>query len=189
MNMPIVDLGNLGKLLRAVSQIKTPSFVRIENYSNEKGEVANYTINLGVSYENAKESDTKYLSNELNIIDTDFGSVKEYAKEAWSELLIARTKPTKATINRSNGQSDAYTTICPNVRVHNETGRIFIYGFVVKKDVILEGSGYDSVNSSPLTIAKRKIEKNLKATNFRQLAFDKLDTVKVKGEELIITIG
>jgi hypothetical protein len=60
---------------------------------------------------------------------------------------------------------------------------------MIQKDVIIEGSGYDSVNSSQLTIAKRKIEKNLKATNFRQLAFDKLDTVKVKGEELIITIG
>lgn len=184
------NLANLGKLLAVISQIKTPSFVRVLNYSNDKGngEVANYTINLGISYANAKQSDTEFLKDANNFKDIDFGSVKHLAEQARKEMLESRVNPKRATVNRSEAQTEAYITVCPNVRVHKESGRVFIYGLVVRKDVVKEGS-YDKVDSSPLTIAKRKIEKTLKATQFRQLAFDKLDTVKAKGEEIEITIG
>ena len=185
------NFGNLGKLLAAISQIKTPSFVRVLNYSNDKGqgEVANYTINLGISYGNAKLADSLWLANPLNIIEVDFGSIANtFAKQAWVEMYQAKIKPTQESINRSEGQTEAYITVCPNVRVHKETGRVFIYGFVVSKDVVTEGS-YKAVNSALVTIAKRKIGKHLKTENFRQLAFDKLKSIKVKGEEIVITVG
>jgi hypothetical protein len=184
------NLENVGKLLAVISQIKTPSFVRIMNYSNAKGqgEVANYLINLGISYANAKEADTIWLSNPLNIVDVEFGTVKAFAKQAWGELLEARTNPNQATKNRSQAQTDAYITVCPNVRVHKESGRVFIYGLVVSKEIVIEGK-YDQVASSAVTIAKRKIGKHLKAENFRQVAFDKLQLVKAKGETIEITIG
>lgn len=184
------NLNEIGKLVAIISQIKTPSFVRIINYSNDKGngEVANYTLNLGVKYENAKEADSVFLLDTENRKQIDFGSVAHASVEAWNEMLESRLAPTKKTVNQSNGQSDAYATLCPNVRLHIEEQRIFIYGFVVSKDVVKEGS-YKKVNSSAKTIAKRKIEKHLKATQFRQFAFDKLASVKVKGSEIEIAIS
>jgi hypothetical protein len=183
-----VNLENVGKLLAVISQIKTPSFVSVLNYKNDQGEVSNYTINLGASYGNAKEADTEWLKNQTNIVDVDFGDYKAFAKEAWAEMLEARTNPKQATVNRSEGQTEAYITVCPNIRVHKETGRIFIYGFVVSKTVLVKGT-YKSVNSSGKTLAKKKIGKHLKTENFRQVAFDKLETVKAKGQEIEITVG
>lgn len=190
--MTNAHLSNLGKLLAAVAKIKTPSFVRIVNYSNDKGngEVANYTINLGVDYGNAKTSDALWLANPLNIVEVDFknDAIRASAQTAWTEMLQAKVKPLQETKNRSQAQQDAYITVCPNVRVHKVSGRVMIYGFVVNKNVIVEGS-YTAVNSSFVTLAKKAIGKHLKTENFRQFAFDKLKSVKVKGEEIEITIG
>jgi len=183
------NLTEIGKLVAIISQIKTPSFVRIINYSNDKGngEVANYTLNLGISYENAKQADSVFLLDTENINKVDFGSVAHASVEAWNEMLESRLAPTKKTQNQSEGQTDAYVTLCPNVRLHIAEQRIFIYGFVVSKEVIKPGT-YKAVNSSTKTLAKRKIEKHLKATQFRQFAFDRLQSVKVKGEEIEISL-
>lgn len=181
------NLTEIGKLVAIISQIKTPSFVRILNYKNDKGEIANHTINLGVKYENAKKADGVFLLDTNNINKVDFGAYASASVEAWNEMLESRLAPTKETVNRSNGQSDAFVTLCPNVRLHIAEQRIFIYGFVVSKDVIVPGT-YKAVNSSAKTLAKRKIDKHLKATQFRQFAFDKLQSVKVKGEEIEIAL-
>lgn len=182
------NLTEVGKLVAIISQIKTPSFVRIINYSNDKGEgeIANYTINLGIKYENAKAADIEFLRDDKNILNIDFGSqdIAVHATSARIEMLHSRLKPG----TRSQAQSNAYTTLCPNVRLHIEKQRIYIYGFVVRKDVVKVGN-YKDVDSAPLTIAKRKIEGQLKGTQFRQFAFDKLKSVKVKGEEIEITIA
>jgi hypothetical protein len=181
------NISEIAKLVAIISQIKTPSFVRILNYSNDKGqgEVADYTINLGIKYENAKASDIEFLRNPLNLENVDFGKSVQWAQTARLEMLESRTK----VVNRqSEAQSDAYITLCPNVRLHIAKQRIYIYGFVVRKDVTVKGN-YATVDSSPLTLAKKKIEKELKATQFRQFAFDKLASVKVKGEEIEITIA
>lgn len=179
------NITELAKLVAIIAEIKTPSFVRILNYSNDKGhgEVANYTINLGIKYENAKKSDIEWLKDANNLKGIDFGSVAQYAESARVEMLNARLKPGR----QSQAQSEAYQTLCPNVRLHKEKQRIYIYGFVVRKDVVVEGFYAESA-SAPDTIAKRKIEKELKATQFRQFAFDKITSVKAKGEEIEIVL-
>lgn len=181
------NITGIAQLVTLISQIKTPSFIRIINYSNDKGggEVANYTINIGIKFENAKASDKAWLQDEKNLALVDFGSadIAVHATSARLEMLASHLKQN----NQSKAQTDAYETLCPNVRLHKEKQRIYIYGFVVRKDVIVEGN-YKSVDSDTLTIAKRKIGDHLKATKFRQFAFDKLASVKVKGEEIEITI-
>lgn len=178
------NITELAKLVAIIAEIKTPSFVRILNYSNDKGhgEVANYTINLGVKYENAKQSDIEWLKDANNLKGIDFGDFAQYAESARLEMLEARLKPGA----QSKAQSDAYQTLCPNVRLHIEKQRIYIYGFVVRKDVVKEG--FYTGSSAADTMAKKKIEKHLKATQFRQFAFDKITSVKVKGEEIEIVL-
>ena len=180
-------INQLGKLVAIISQIKTPSFIRIINYSNEKGqgEIANYTINLGISYENAKASDIAWLRDEKNLLNVDFGSrdISIHANTARNAMLFARLNTSRQSI----AQTNTYETLCPNVRLHKEKQRIYIFAFVVRKDIVKTGN-YKPVDSDTLTIAKRKIEDHLKATQFRQFCFDKLKSVKVKGEEITITL-
>lgn len=179
------NITELAKLVAIISEIKTPSFVRILNYSNDKGhgEIANYTINLGIKYENAKKSDIEWLKDSNNLNNIDFGSVAKHSELARIDMLNARLKPGR----QSQAQSDAYETLCPNVRLHLEKQRIYIYGFVVRKDIVKAGF-YTSTDSAELTVAKKKIEKELKATQFRQFAFDKISSVKVRGKEIEITL-
>lgn len=178
------------QLLTLVSEIKTPSFVRIINYSNDKaiGELAHYTINMGISYENAKEKDTEFLKDPENIKSIKFGLFQQFAETARQEMLDANQLKTIDSQVRSEAQIDAYMTIANNIRIHKETGRVLIYGLVVAKDVVKEGV-YRPVNSRPLTIAKNMIRKELKATKFRQFALDKIVTVKAKGTEITIELA
>lgn len=174
--------GNIGTLLAVISQIKTPSFVSVNNYLSAKDELANHTINLGISYGNAKDSDIAFLSDAKNIQTIDFGDLAPYAENARLEMLQSKVSETNPY---SIGQSEAYITVCPNVRVHIESGRIYIYGLVIKKHVIKAGI-YKQVNSRPLTLAKNLIKNELKTSKFREFAFDKLGTVTAKGTEIEI---
>lgn len=167
------------QLLAKLAGQKTPTFISIKNYRNNEGEVSNYVINIGASYENAKKLDTEFLSNPTNIEKIDFEGVAMYKEQARIALLEANKKPS----NQSIAQQEAYTTVFPNVRVHNETGRVYIFGFKISKQVITPIQ-YKSVNHSPLTIAKDKIRKQLKAPNFRQYCTDKLVSITMKGETL-----
>jgi hypothetical protein len=110
------------------------------------------------------------------------GTIDEQARIA---LIEAIKKPSKG----SEAQTEAYLTVAPNVRLHLESGRLFAFGFTLPNSkVVLKAGIYPTVNSSPLTIAKDKIRKQLKHTKFRQFAFDKLTTVKVNGETLEIEL-
>lgn len=167
------------RLFVLLANQKTPTFIAVKNYTNEFGEVSNYVLNIGASYANAKESDTETLKVKENFTAIEFGSVALYSEEARIALLNANLKPSK----QSKAQTDAYTTICPNVRMHNETGRLYVFGFRISKTVLKAGN-YPTSNSSALTIAKNKIKETLKAPKFRQYCLDKLVEIRMSGETL-----
>ncbi len=139
------------RLFTLLAGQETPTFVSIKNYQNNQGEISNYVINIGASYGNAKNKDTEFLSEPGNLAAIEFGSLAPYSEDARIALLTANLNPS----NQSEAQTDTYTTICPNVRMHNDTGRIYIFGFKVSKTVLVEGV-YPKVNSRPLTLAKEK---------------------------------
>jgi len=167
------------RLFALLAGQQTPTFVSVKNYTNNEGEVSNYVINIGADYGNAKESDTVFLADAKNLSEIEFGSVAPYSEDARIALLKANLKPS----NQSIAQTDAYTTICPNVRIHNETGRLYVFGFKISKTVLVPVV-YPTVHSSALTIAKEKIRKVLKAPQFRQYCLDKLVEIKMQGETL-----
>lgn len=168
------------QLYAAMAGQKTPTFASVKNYCNNQGEISNYVVNFGASYENAKERDIETLSDPSCIATLDFGSVVNYAEQARIALLAAMLTES----NQSKGQQDAYTSVFKNVRVHNETGRVYIHGFRISKQVLVPVS-YKPVNSAPLTIAKDIIrEQILKSSKFRQFCVDKLVEIKMNGETL-----
>lgn len=168
------------KLFELLAGQQTPMFISVRNYRNEQNELSNYVINIGASYENAKLADTEKLKVADNFKDIDFGKVAAFSEEARIALLEAILNPSS---NHSKGQIEAYETICPNVRMHLETGRLFIYGFRISKEVLEKGT-YKPVNSRPLTIAKDLIRETLKATKFRNFCIDKITEVRMKGNTL-----
>lgn len=155
------------------------SFVSIRNYTNKFGEVSNNLINVGASYEKAKAKDIEFLEN-LNVNDYQFKSDLTLIDEARKELIASFIKPSES---RSNGQKDAYTNIVAGVKVHNETGILYIYGYRERKEVLKAGE-YPTVNSKPLTIAKDELRKLLRTGKFTQYALEIGNEVRANGETL-----
>ena len=155
------------------------SFVSIRNYTNSNGEVANHLINVGASYANAKKADIEFLES-INLSAYDFKSDKSLLEQARLELIAAFHNPSET---RSNGQKDAYTGILDGLKVHNESGKVYIYGYRERKTVQIEGT-YPSVNSKPLTIAKNELRKLLKTGKFTQYALEVGNEIRANKETL-----
>src|SRR6478735_2830060 len=179
----LTDSDVKARLFELLAKQNCPKFISVRNYTNEQGEVSNYVINIGADFATAKENDGLYLLDGDNIKAIDFGNVKAYSEEARVALLAANMKLTRDSVVRSDAQTNAYTTICENVRMHNETGRLYIFGFRVSKTVLVPGN-YGPDTRRALTIAKDKIRENLKTSKFRQFCIDKIVEVRMNGETL-----
>lgn len=163
------------QLIALIAAQGTPKFISVRNYENNEGEVSNYVINIGVDYGKAKDSDTNLLRDAKNFK----GIVEGYSDAARIALLSANLKPSR----QSEAQQDAYTTLCPNLRMHNETGRLYVFGFRISKTVLVEGN-YGRDTRSKSTLDKDAIREVLKATKFRQFCLDKLVEIRMNGETL-----
>lgn len=184
MNVSPKALAVITNVKQAVEKsITGVSFMSVNNYTNKSGETANHLINIGIKYESAKKKDIALL-NELDIKkaikEHGFTSSIELLEQAKKDLMVGFIKPDAA---RSQGQKDAYTVLFEGVKVHNETGILYIYGYREKKTVIKEGE-YKTVNSAPLTIAKNELKKLLKTNKFVNFALEVGNTLKLNGETL-----
>jgi hypothetical protein len=169
--------------LRHLVNQKGARFVAFKGYENKQGEISNITVNIGVSYANAKERDTEKLRNAENFAHLRFEGtlVASFAEQARIDLLQANIKP---SVEKSQAQKDAYETIIPNIlKVHKETGALFVFGFVHSKEVVKKGV-YKEVNSSALTLAKNVIKKALDAPKYRQYDIEKIGMVRINGETI-----
>lgn len=157
------------------------SFVNICNYKNKKGEVQCALINVGVSYETAKKKDIEYLKN-LDVSMLNSRLPNNLLEEARQSLLGALISPNKT---RSQAQKNAYTHITNGIKMHNETGVLYVFGMKVRKTVIQKGK-LEEDKRRPLTKAKDAIRSYMKTTKYRQFRVPEFDKVTIKGTELII---
>lgn len=106
-------------------------------------------------------------------------AVLQNAKEA---LIASQIAPSKA---RSEAQTNAYTRLAnaPQIKVHNQSGKIFIEGYQVSKKVIVKGT-YKAVNSRPLTIAKNAIKKGMKVSKIRQYTLTEINLMRLNKKTL-----
>jgi hypothetical protein len=178
------DKATVGELIvnlkKAVQNSPTKvSFVSIKGYKNKFGEISNNLINVGISYQKAKQKDIEFLTN-LDINSFDSKLDKALLEQARTELIQSFITPEK---NRSEGQINAYTPIIDGVKVHNETGVIYIYGYREKKEILTEGT-YPVVNSKPLTIAKNELRKKLSTGKFVNFSIEEITTIRANKQTL-----
>jgi len=174
----------IDNLTQAVRKSPTGvSFVSIKGYTSvESGEVSNNLINIGYSYETAKQKDIDFLTT-FDATKHTFKSERvnsAIATQAATALLEAFKKPNE---NRSIGQIDAYMSITGGLKVHIGTGEVYVYGYREKKEVVKEGV-YKTVNSADLTIAKNEIRKLLKTGKFTQYRLSNITALKANGQTL-----
>ena len=175
------------KALQVISMLKQAtensitgvSFVSIRNYTNSSNEASNNLINVGINYEKSKIKDIEFLEN-LNLDEYSFKSNLDVILEAKAELIKSFIKPEE---NRSKGQIEAYTHIVSGVKVHNESGQVYVYGYRENKTILKEGE-YKQVNSKPLTIAKNELRKLLRTAKYTQYSLEIGNQVRANGSTL-----
>lgn len=171
-------LKNLIALFGSLDQITGCSFVSIV-YENKQNEIQKTLINVGVSYDNAKLKDVEYLKN-LDVKTIKSSQNKSTLEEARKALLGALISPSKA---HSEGQKNAYTYLSNGLKVHNETGNLYVVGMKVKKEVLVQGE-YKADTRRPLTVAKDDIRKGMKSTKYRNYDLSSMGKVTIKGDTL-----
>jgi hypothetical protein len=181
-----------------INSVKGTTFLGVRNYENSKGEVSNYVLLVGISYENLLKKDFQALKdNQHNIFESKELSSKfgaDLIKKSYQNLYDSLEKRLSdeqkkqelreqgdKTIRLSDAQSDAYTTIDKGMRLHNDTNKIQIFGLVIGKKVIKKGE-YKEVNSRQMTICQNMIKKicGFKQAKFRTFEFDQTE-IKAKG--------
>lgn len=163
------------------------SFVAIRGYRNDKGEISDYVINVGIPHNKVLVGDLNRLPK-IKAENYLFYSEKygdNVALQAFTEKQISIEKSLAGTNVHANGQIEAYAYIGHGIKVHLETGDIFITGYLVSKKVHVKGV-YPTVKSRALTLCKKAIDKHLKANKCRvfKISIDKLAEIQTGGKTI-----
>ena len=188
----------VNKLIEATNLISGVSLISINGYSSDKSnntEIANQLINIGASYQNMIKKDSNIFANvDLNLIDVDkfnYTSIDtakltlEQFKQAVKENLPIALTELQAP-KKSKETNDIYLN---KALVYNlNTMLLSVIGQQINKVVETKGE-FKIVKSSPKTIAKKLIEKQVKSrtASLRRFALDNLiNSISINGDKLEI---
>jgi hypothetical protein len=189
-------MSELKRFIDKFRNLKGAKFISINNYlSKESGELANHTINVNISVQEAKRKDFESLKSitdkDLKDIATASNIAVDVLKTSLAEMLVSAEKNLSEKLSdrtaQSQAQTCAYIDLAPGVKLHPETLAIHIFGMAIKKEILVKGE-YKSVNSSPKTLGKSAITKHLdlRAGKFRNFILANADNLKVSGTPIEI---
>jgi phosphoribosylformylglycinamidine (FGAM) synthase PurS component len=164
------------QVIELLSNVNKSTFVRLNNYENNKGEVSNYTIIANFSYGKAVDLDIEKLSKYTPKNDSE-----RLAKDSLLNSLI-KNKDKETASNQSLAQTNAYVNVTNCIRLHIESNSLKMYCKAFSKEVV-KPVEYKETKSNELTIAKNKLAKKLKLkhTQYRQFTINKINSIKTNG--------
>ena len=170
------------------------NFVGIRGYENSKGEVANHVVIADFNYGNAVEKDLAKLQGATeadvqNIAKEGFSAdLVKQAIQKLADSFIKNSNPETAS-NQSIAQKDTYTKVTNSIKIHNETGQVYIYALGHSKVVVQKGE-YKEKNSRELTLAQNAVKKyfDLTTAKYRNFIVDEnqLESVRITGDTITL---
>lgn len=178
----------IAEITKAVVAIKGCRFASLTYLSKKAGELSRYTANFGFSYHEIVEKSK--LELELLMVENADKWDAVY-KEAADKIMASLNKTLAAHArgeqNEDYTKRGQYIPIGNGVNLNTNDNTIQLFGLVLSKKVLVEGV-YPKVNSAPVTIARRKIEKMLPIGNFREFALDESQVAQMKVNGDVIEI-
>ena len=178
---------NNEQFVSELSKLRPSStFLTLRGYRSESSEIADYSIVFHMSYKSALERSIRSvqamsLSNDLE-------------RQARTELLESFNKSlSKDAEEAIESRSDAFVHFTDDdgetikgVKMHAETGTLYLYGLVVHKNVKVPGN-YPVKNKRPLTIAKDKLRSLTSVGKFRMFKIEpnQVDEIVVENLSLL----
>ncbi len=174
-------------LLEALAKTQGSRFANI-TYTNKVGgkvitpETSRFHLILGASTENMYQTEIEKLE------DFIYGAwIKtEVQKLAAIEMLDSRKESLEKGVGNNSRYTNADTYISfDGLRIHKETGEVYVSGLEQSKTVIVAGT-YKTVKSSPKTLAKAHIAKVCGFSKFRLFTLDNISRAALNGNVLEI---
>jgi len=174
--------------IKAVDQLREATengctFVSFLYTTKGTQETSKYVINFGIDYRSAVADDKKTLEAYVPKNDLEI--------QAKDEMLQSLNETLTEGVSSSYTQKETFENIGKGIKQHTETGEIYIYGYVHDKQTIEPAKVTKApVNSRPLTLAKKDIEKacNFKRSKFAQFKLDPshIAGIVAKGDHIEI---
>lgn len=165
-------------------------FASVLYRSVDTGELARYSLLIGVSYENAVTQDLEFLYrlkryNPYSAMASDIGLLKIHNQAV--DELIASLEKSKSKLTQTSNSPDVYINICNGIKKHKETGVFYLWGFVQQKTAIKPSVKTSKpVQSKPVTVEKDRIRRKLHTDSYRQFKIDNIGTVKINNQTLVL---
>jgi hypothetical protein len=154
--------------IEALSKLRPSStFLTIRGYSNDHGEVADYSIIFHINYRSALERSLLQLESIVPENDLEAQAKKELITSYKTSLEKMDTIPLEEAEENYTYFKDENGHPIKGVKLHKENNTLYLYGLVVHKRVLIPGN-YKEVKSRPLTLAKNKLKRDLSVNKFRQ---------------------
>lgn len=180
-------------IISLFASLKGSKFVGIKAYqSKTSGEIADHIVIANFSYDKAVKNDLKKLQKitiDQKAILIKKGYSNDMINEAIQKLTDAfiKNQNPETRSAQSQAQIDAYLKITSSIKLHIESGLLYIYALSHSKHIIEEGN-YKTVNSRPLTLCQNDIKKILdfRTSKFRQFIIqpEQLAKVNISGESI-----
>lgn len=171
-------------LLSELAKVTRPKFASFTYRSKETGELARYTIMLGVNYGELYKKDRDTLAAMLPSLD---GLDKEAGEALLKSIEESITKGlgNNSAYTHGKDKGDTYVSIMgiDGLKVNKNDGVLHVLG-VLQNKVVLEEGEHKVINSKPLTLAKNAIRRQLRQGKVRQFALTNIQSARINGETL-----
>ena len=181
-------MSGIAQLVGLIGSGKGAKFASLTYRTESTGEVARHTLILGASTE------VLYTKDIAKLQDMLAGEMEPMARVAAQTVLASRQKSLEVGIGNNpayvhapqNADTYVHAEGIKGVKLHKETGVVYVVALSEDKVVLVEGTPRKPVNSKPETIAKAKIEKLLPSARFRQFKLKSVTRAALNGDVLVL---
>ncbi len=176
------------KFVSELANLRTGStFLNLKGYRSETGELADYNIIFHMSYANALKRSVATLEALVPETPLQATAKHEVLTSFHASILKDETTPIEDLDDAYTRFMDSDGKHIKGVKMHTETGELYIYGLAHQKVVREPGKPRKPVKSAELTIEKEKLRKKCVVSKFRQFKItpDKLESISVENLSLL----
>lgn len=175
---------NKNAFVNAISNLRPSStFLSLVDYCNSQEEVADYSIVFHVSYQHLLERSIEQLESYQPLDDLEKEAKLSLLDSYRRSLQKVKESPIEEREDGYRHFQDSEGGWIKGVKLHEETETLHLYGKIVHKTV-KKGGSKKEVKSSPLTLAKQKLSRDLPVSKWRQFKLTPNQVGKITVEHM-----
>jgi len=177
---------NTEKLTDVFARLRpNATFVSIKEYTNNWAEVSNFGIIFHIDYAAALKRSYEIVSS-YRAEDILYKEAKRLVLSSISDRIeLFKKSPLEERDAPYIYFKDVNNNYIKGIKAHRDTGDLYMFGFLVSKEVLVPAE-YKDTNSSRLTLARDRIENITPVSKYRQFKLIPKSYKEIGIENLVI---